>query len=306
MGSSSLVRRLVTPTATHSSHAPPNDPVHKRSLADPDGAEESRAPGFTVTPRPYLERMTSGLLAVSSDHVIAGSAALQTAGVLLGLWYARSQLREAAAARRDQGRAYVAVFFELHEDRRYIPDLTIRNFGETAAYDVTISVDPPLRSSFDGDMPLSEVGMLKDGIPTLPPGAKVSTIFDSILERPDDWELSYRAVVTYRDRSADVHEDEFVLDLAPHMGTHWVDRKGIHDVHDQLKKLTKEVHELRTGWGSPMPVVIEDRETYTDRRRAEREERQQLREERRRAADARAGRGDTPPSEDSAPPPTGP
>lgn len=220
---------------------------------------------------PYDQHMTPSLLAVTADQVIAASAAAQTAGVLAGLVFAWRQVREAAATRRDQGRAYVAAFFELHPDRRFIPDLTIRNFGETAAYDVTIAIDPPLRSSFDDDMPLSEVGMLRDGIPTLPPGASVSTIFDSIIERPDDWELTYRAVVSYQDRTGERHDDEFTLDLAPHMGTHYIERKGVHDLHEQVKALVKEVQRMRSGFGGPMSVLVQDRNEYLEQRREERE-----------------------------------
>jgi len=235
------------------------------------------------------------VLAITADHVSSGAAVIQTVLVLTGLGFAWKQIsdglraraeqaREAEAARRDQERAYVAIYFDVQDDRRPIFDLTIRNFGQTAAYDVGFTFDPPLRSSFDSAMPgINDVGMIREGIPTLPPGRSMSTIFDSIGERPEDWEKAYRATVTYRDRSGDTHRDDFVLDLAPYAGSHYIERKGVHDVHQRLKELVTEVKHLRTGFGDPMPVLVEDRTAYVERQERGREERQQLIEGRQRA-----------------------
>lgn len=208
----------------------------------------------------------------SALGVWAQAVAVAVAGLV-----AVRQLRATSTTRKQQARAYVVVYFDFPEDRRQFPDLVVVNLGQTAAMDVCFSFTPRLRSSINDE--IHEVGMFAAGVPTLVPAQRLSTLFDSMLERPEEWEDAYRVSVAYSDAFGDSHNDEFVLDLGPHKKTHWIERKGLHDVHARLKGIEKEIKHLRVGFGSPMPVVTEDRKAYVDRRTAEREKQRRRWEE---------------------------
>lgn len=188
------------------------------------------------------------------------------------------QLRATSSARKEQARAHVVVYFDFPEDRRQFPDLVVVNLGQSAATDVRFEFTPQLRSSTNDE--IHEVGMFAAGIATLVPGQRLSTLFDTLLERPKEWENAYSVVVTYKDTFGDSHEDTFSVDLGPHRKTHWIDRKGIHDIHRRLEGIEKELKHLRSGFGGPMPVVTEDRTTYVERTSAQDEERRRIWEER--------------------------
>lgn len=229
------------------------------------------------------------IFAITADQVVAGAAVIQAIVVLGGLWFARKQIKEAVATRKDQSRPYVAIYFEMTAGMESFPDLVVKNLGPTAAYNVVISTTPEIRSSTDreGELVLGQAGFLKNGIPTLPPGGEVRAFFDTMIGRPTDWELAYEATVSYQDRSSERHDDRYILDLSPHLGTSHVTRRTIHDVHKQLENLVKELKYLRTGFGSAMPIVVEERSEMIERNRREREERAVEMEQRKAKLDSR-------------------
>lgn len=308
-------RTEMTDRAAARSGSPPNRSAFFSRARIWSSFTPAIAQSLAVAALSYASAMLY-LLAVTAEQVNAGAAVAQTVLVFAGLGFAWKQIsdglkaraeqaQDAEAARRDQERAYVAIYFDVRDDRRTVPDLHIRNFGQTAAYDVKFTFDPPLRSSFDDTMPINEVGMIRDGIPTLPPGLSMTTVFDAYHERPDDWENAYKATVTYKDRSGETHTEEFVLDLAPYIGSHYVDRKGLHDVHERLKELVREVSHMRSGFGSPLPVLVEDRATYVERRERAHEEHRRRAEERRHAREQslaeQAARSEAQPGDESEP-----
>lgn len=205
--------------------------------------------------------------------VWAQALAVVVAGIV-----AVRQLRATSSARKEQARAYVVVYFDFPEDRRQFPDLVVVNLGQSAAIDVRFAFTPQLRSSTNKE--IHEVGMFAAGIATLVPSQRLSTLFDTLLDRPKEWEDAYSVVVTYKDTFGDSHEDTFSVDLGPHRRTHWIERKGLHDIHRRLEGIEKELKHLRSGFGGPMPVMTEDRTTYVNRTTAQDEERRRLWEER--------------------------
>jgi hypothetical protein len=219
---------------------------------------------------------------VRPAELAAVAAVVQTAVVAAALVFAWFQLRETSATRRDQSRAYVVAYVSTEPELREFPNLVVANLGTTAAYDITLATDRPLRSSLDDttSSPLRDVGMLNSGIPTLVPGQRVSTLFDTMLQRPQEWETTYRFKVRYRDRFDESPDDVFTLDLESRRGSLAIDELGLRSISKQLQKLVKEVHELRTGWGGPLQVVVEDRAVRHERVRVEAEELRRHREER--------------------------
>lgn len=184
------------------------------------------------------------------------AAWLQAGAVTVAVAVAVWQIIEVRRTRRDEARAYLVVQLDVHQDRLFIPDVTLTNLGRTAAYDVTVQFDPPIRSTLYRDDDAERAPFFQDGLPTVAPGQRFTTLFDTMLERPKEWEDRYAVTVRYADRFGKPHEDAFVLDIGPHRGMQSVVRHSVHDVHSELKKLVTEIKHLRNGFGGPMPVQM--------------------------------------------------
>jgi hypothetical protein len=206
---------------------------------------------------------------MTAERVAALAAVVEALAVVGALLFAWRQLSVLAATRRDQSRAYVVAFFDFEPDRDF-PKLVVQNLGTTAAYKIRLQADPPLRSSLDEGpgTAIGEVGILKQGIATLAPGRQMSTVFDVVSERPNDWEDTYRIDVTYRDRSDKTWTDSFTLDLLALKHSTYVGEKGMTALVDEVHGLTKEVRSLR---GETLQVEVEERAVRRARIKEERD-----------------------------------
>jgi hypothetical protein len=129
--------------------------------------------------------------------------------VLLGvaaLIFAYRQLKKNRELKREQIRPHVAMFMEPHATDWHLIELVVRNFGETAAYDVRFAfVNPPTvglyENEHDGLVNVGELA-LPASIPTLAPGQEWRTIWDSTLSRAElggSIEFQFVGTVKYAD-----------------------------------------------------------------------------------------------------------
>lgn len=114
------------------------------------------------------------------------------AAVILGLAaliYAYRQLKRSRELRLEETRPHVAVFMEPHASDWHLIELVVRNFGETAAYDVQFAwTNPPTvgqyESEHDGMVNVGELA-LPSTIAALAPGQEWRTVWDSALSRAE-------------------------------------------------------------------------------------------------------------------------
>ena len=132
--------------------------------------------------------------------------------VILGvaaLIYAHRQLKRNRELRSEEIRPHVAVFMEPHASDWHLIELVVRNFGETAAYDVQFTwADPPTVGQYenehDGMVDVGELA-LPATIPALAPGQEWRTIWDSTLSRAQlggSIEWRFTGAVKYADKPA--------------------------------------------------------------------------------------------------------
>lgn len=201
---------------------------------------------------------------MTADQVVAIATTGQALGVLAALFFAWRQVHEVVDSRREQSRPYVVVSFDFPEDRSWLPELCVANLGATAAYDVRCSFDPPLRSSvYTGKPDAGDLRLFEKGLPTLVPHQRASTLFDSLIDRPKEWEDAYNVTVTYRDRFGSLQRDNFSIDLGPHkLGLH-AEYKGLKAIYAELEKIRRLLEKLGTS-AKPFHIVAE---SATERRR---------------------------------------
>jgi len=197
-------------------------------------------------------------------------ALLVTAAIVAGL-----QVREARRLRAIQVRPYVDVDFDL--SRPPMIYLVIRNTGNGRATNVDVTFDPPLTSSLDSEEDDRVASFVGHSWPTLVPGKRVETLFDSAIARLADnsaLPLRYTVSVTYSapDFPKEKFRDRYELDIGAYRNMHYTRERGIEDVAKALDGL-KRVFDKWDHNGA-LEVVT------TDRKQAD-EELKQFYEERR-------------------------
>lgn len=94
----------------------------------------------------------------------------------VGLIYASRQTRHARLTREEVTRPYVVAYMEMSPLADQFYDLVIKNFGQTAAYDVRLIATPAIVRSSGSAEP--EVVRLFDTLPTLAPLQEFRTFYD--------------------------------------------------------------------------------------------------------------------------------
>jgi hypothetical protein len=178
-----------------------------------------------------------------------------TAAIALGAaFFAYQQVKEARDTRERVTQPEVVVFLDHHKIRRYV-DFVIKNFGQTTAYNIRITL-PPLEVAryVDGSTGDKMHLLRPDKIAVLAPGQEWRTVWDSCVRREEfKGELTdqYGGHVTFDDK-VDGHDkrtytNPIALDIKMFWNTMWIERnesktvKGaLYDIADALKSYGQE------------------------------------------------------------------
>jgi hypothetical protein len=129
-------------------------------------------------------------------------------------------LREARQLREQQARPFVVIDLDI---KSTIAQFEITNIGSTIARDVRFRFEPPLKSSWDdepGRKPLAQANLFMSGIPSLPPGKVITTMFDQIPNRiAKELPSDYAVQVSYRDAFGKTLTDETTVGYGPILET---------------------------------------------------------------------------------------
>jgi hypothetical protein len=148
-----------------------------------------------------------GVTNVGSSTWLAWAA---WAAILLGvvaLIFTNRQLRLNRRAASDNTRPHVAMFMEPHPADWHVIELAVRNFGQTAAYDIRFSFsNPPTVAEYenaaDGYADVVELQLPRE-LPVLAPGQEWRMVWDSALDRGEigtGIESRFAGSVIYYDR----------------------------------------------------------------------------------------------------------
>src|SRR5579875_4076784 len=147
------------------------------------------------------------VIGASSGTWLAWAAWAALALALIALLYTHRQLRRSRRLAAERSRPHVAMFMEPHATDWHVIELVVRNFGQTAAYDIQFSFPrPPTVAEYEGasDGYTDFVELkLPRALATLAPGQEWRTVWDSALDRAElgsSIESQFSGVVTYYDR----------------------------------------------------------------------------------------------------------
>src|SRR5688500_7639878 len=110
--------------------------------------------------------------ALTADQWTALGTVVTAVVAVLAAGFAALQVRELRRTRADPTRPFVVVDIQPGAAWSNLLDLVIENIGTTAARDVHIEFDPPLKQSRDDEYPIGESALIKEGIRMLPPGRR--------------------------------------------------------------------------------------------------------------------------------------
>jgi hypothetical protein len=147
---------------------------------------------------------------------------------------------------RDQEVApYVVVYFDVPQGEHIIY-MVVKNVGKSVATNVRIEIDPKLIGSREKDF--STVSLIRDGIASIPPGYEIRTFVDtgrSMFDEQNKRPLTYRAKVTYFGGLKDImRTTEQILDLSVYKGLSFVSRRGIHDLAQEVEKISESIERI--------------------------------------------------------------
>jgi hypothetical protein len=228
----------------------------------------------------------STLLGISDSGWSAIAAWVGLLLVAVAALVAFFQLRLGQRLRAEQAQPYVVIYAEHNEAHPHFIDLIVRNFGATAARDITIAIDPPLQSSAGGEI---EEVKGPDQIRTLVPGQEWRTFWDSTINREDlGMPSRYTATIEFSDsRGQKLGPYAFDLDWGQIMDRGWIETYGMH----QLAEAVRQMRDLlkNRGDNNHMRVLAYSGEEHDKRERESWEEfreREGRRQERERKGDS--------------------
>lgn len=174
------------------------------------------------------------------------------------------QVRQAKQLREEQAKPFVVVKFELSAVSNQAINLVVENIGKTLARDVRIAFDRPLESAARS-RGIHEAKLFKDGIPVMPPGMRLETLFDFGPQRKDSsLPMTYRATVSYQGVRRKREDEEYVLDMEVFYG---LDKLVEYGIHDAAKSLS-EIHKTLRSWSSSGRLKVsardEDYDSWSD------------------------------------------
>lgn len=164
-----------------------------------------------------------------------GAATLVIAAIAAGI--ALFQLVQAKKLERDKSQPYVIMTMEESISPEYI-DLVIRNYGQTAAYDVRVELSPSPTRVQAG----AEVVDLPEVIPVMAPGQEWRTHWDTASDRynsglPD----RHEGTITYSGEK-DVYKKHFsttaILDWSIYKSRRLMVKYGVHDLALAVRKMS--------------------------------------------------------------------
>lgn len=192
---------------------------------------------------------------MNGDDWAAVAAVAQVATVLVAGWaltYARGQVKEARETRERVAQPNVVVYVDQHQVRRYM-DLVIKNFGQTTAYNVRLTMPPLQVVPYTSHLAGGQVTSLyvPENIAVLAPGQEWRTVWDSAV-RWENYEGTlqnqYVGHVEYDDRMIPDKPsfcNPISLDIKMFWNTMWIERSQNKGIESALSSIAETLQDYK-------------------------------------------------------------
>jgi hypothetical protein len=155
----------------------------------------------------WVQGSWRGVTEVGSSTWLAWAAWAALALGVVALVFANAQIKRNRRLATEQTRPHVAMLMEPHAADWHVIELVVRNFGQTAAYDIRFSFPTPptvaeYENAADGYAKIVELKLPAE-LPVLAPGQEWRMVWDSALDRAEignGIESRFTGSVLYHDR----------------------------------------------------------------------------------------------------------
>ncbi len=187
-----------------------------------------------------------------TDWLSAIATVVTALVALVAIWYARGQLKEASRARQlaqqldiERAQPYIVIYADDSAFGPTYTDIVIKNFGQTAARNVRLSVDPPpQRSTVEEGR--NRVVRFPDVFPILAPGQEWRTFFDGSHRRfGKGLPSEHHAHIEFEGIGGKALSSDAVLDWDINETRIWPVTKTFDDLVKSVDDLTAEVTRRR-------------------------------------------------------------
>jgi hypothetical protein len=174
--------------------------------------------------------------------------------------FAWQQVSEARSLRREQAQPYVAAYLDVNNEVDFaFMTFVIKNFGLTAAHDIRISIDPPMKRAW-GKVANPEPLEVASNITTLVPGQEWKTLFDWA---PHRLAAKLYDVYTVKIQYKDSHGKEmpagtFTIDWNQYRTMRKVGVKTTHDIGKAVQDINSTLKKWTQGVSGPLSVHVRD------------------------------------------------
>ena len=233
-------------------------------------------------------------LGADADQWSLAAAVATTAGFAIGTVVAIvavGQFLQSQRVHREQTRPFMIITAEPSPVDQTFVDLAVRNIGATPAYDLNIAITPRIeRVREESGYEIADARIFTETIAMWAPGYELRQWFDSHLEResvrkeraaageeppPEQFAARLTYYGSSRARWFGRRErwvEDQVIDIEIGKGTMYTNIYGIHHVAKSLREIEGLIKNAKLG-EAPKHVVVEGREEYFGRVRADREKR---------------------------------
>jgi hypothetical protein len=210
----------------------------------------------------WVQGSWQGVAGIGATTWLAWAAWAALALGVVALVFTNAQIKRNRRLAAEQTRPHVAMLMEPHPADWHVIELVVRNFGQTAAYDIRFSFPTPptvaeYENAADGYANIVELQLPRE-LPVLAPGQEWRMVWDSALDRAEignGIESRFTGSVLYHDqrdqprswrswkRERPVLETKVVLDwnaLPP------VQRIELMTNHDLAKREKQKLELLRS------------------------------------------------------------
>ncbi|HXA88710.1 MAG TPA: hypothetical protein VNW96_09080 [Mycobacterium sp.] len=130
-----------------------------------------------------------GVAEIGSSTWLAWAAWAALALGIVALVFTNAQIKRSRRLAAEQTRPHVAMLMEPHAADWHVIELVVRNFGQTAAYDIRFSFPAPptvaeYENAADGYANIVELQLPRE-LPVLAPGQEWRMVWDSALDRAE-------------------------------------------------------------------------------------------------------------------------
>lgn len=187
--------------------------------------------------------------AMSSDIATIVAAA----GTLLAAFFALCAIWQTSRLTKQKSQPYVAASLEPHQHVPWVMELVVANYGQTAATNVHITIDPEpfrvvLEDSEDPDSPTNETPLLyPETLSVLVPGQRWGTTWDSIFMRHEHNKLptQYTITLTYDGiKGKRQPQTEYALDWDMYLARGHLGYKTISNIGDDIAGIKKAMDKM--------------------------------------------------------------